>query len=88
VIPARGNVCNLNAGVLVLADLNANRQVQRIQEAGRPLAAKFLANWKSLRAGRRNCWVEAVLDVSESGAESPQYGNGSALRTAAFGGRL
>jgi chromosome segregation ATPase len=30
---------NLNAGALVLADLNANRQVQRIQEAGRPLVS-------------------------------------------------
>ena len=30
---------NLNAGALILADLNANRQVQRIQEAGRPLVS-------------------------------------------------
>lgn len=30
---------NLNAGTLVLADLNSNRQVQRIQEAGRPLVS-------------------------------------------------
>ncbi len=30
---------NLGAGVLVLADVNANRQVQRIQEAGRPLVS-------------------------------------------------
>lgn len=30
---------NLNAGSLILADLNANRQVQRIQEAGRPLVS-------------------------------------------------
>lgn len=30
---------NLNAGALILADLNANRQIQRIQEAGRPLAS-------------------------------------------------
>lgn len=32
-------VNNLNAGALVLADLNANRQVQRVQEAGRPLVS-------------------------------------------------
>jgi chromosome segregation ATPase len=38
VIPAEA-ANNLNAGVLVLADLNANRQVQRIQEAGRPLVS-------------------------------------------------
>lgn len=36
VIPAE-EANNLNAGSLVLADLNANRQVQRLQEAGRPL---------------------------------------------------
>ena len=38
VIPAE-EANNLNAGALVLADLNANRQVQRIQEAGRPLVS-------------------------------------------------
>lgn len=36
VIPAE-EANNFNAGMLVLADLNSNRQVQRIQEAGRPL---------------------------------------------------
>lgn len=36
VIPAE-EASNLNGGALVLADLNANRQVQRLQEAGRPL---------------------------------------------------
>lgn len=36
VIPAE-EANNLNGGALVLADLNTNRQVQRIQEAGRPL---------------------------------------------------
>lgn len=36
VIPAE-EANNLNAGALVLAELNANRQVKRIQEAGRPL---------------------------------------------------
>lgn len=30
---------NLSSGALVLADVNANRQVQRIQEAGRPLVS-------------------------------------------------
>lgn len=30
---------NFQSGTLVLADLNANRQVQRIQEAGRPLVS-------------------------------------------------
>lgn len=30
---------NLHTGALVIADLNANRQVQRIQEAGRPLVS-------------------------------------------------
>lgn len=30
---------NFNAGALVLADLNANRQIQRVQEAGRPLVS-------------------------------------------------
>lgn len=38
VIPAE-EASNFNAGALVLADLNANRQVQRIQEAGRPLVS-------------------------------------------------
>ncbi len=38
VISAEG-VSNLNAGALVLAELNANRQVQRVQEAGRPLVS-------------------------------------------------
>ena len=38
VIPAPTEEVNkLNDGALVLADLNPNRQVQRIQEAGRPL---------------------------------------------------
>ena len=38
VIPApTEEVSKLNDGALVLADLNPNRQVQRIQEAGRPL---------------------------------------------------
>jgi chromosome segregation ATPase len=30
---------NFNSGALVIADLNANRQVQRIQDAGRPLVS-------------------------------------------------
>ncbi len=38
VIPAE-EANNFNAGALVLADLNANRQVQRVQEAGRPLVS-------------------------------------------------
>lgn len=38
VIPAEEG-SNFNAGALVLADLNANRQVQRVQEAGRPLVS-------------------------------------------------
>lgn len=38
VIPVE-EASNLNAGALVLADLNANRQVQRLQEAGRPLVS-------------------------------------------------
>lgn len=38
VIPAE-EASNFNTGALVLADLNSNRQVQRIQEAGRPLVS-------------------------------------------------
>lgn len=38
IVPAE-EANNFNSGGLVLADLNANRQVQRIQEAGRPLVS-------------------------------------------------
>ena len=38
VIPAE-EASNFSTGALVLADLNSNRQVQRIQEAGRPLVS-------------------------------------------------
>ena len=44
---------NLNAGTLVLADLNANRQVQRIQEAGRPLVSILQNFSRTLEKSKR-----------------------------------
>jgi len=46
VIPVE-EASNLTTGTLVLADINANRQVQRIQEAGRPLV-NILQNFSRL----------------------------------------
>jgi len=46
VIPVE-EASNLATGALVLADVNANRQVQRIQEAGRPLV-NILQNFSRL----------------------------------------
>lgn len=44
---------NLNAGSLVLADLNANRQVQRIQEASRPLVGILQNFSRTLEKSKR-----------------------------------
>lgn len=44
---------NLNAGTLVLADLNANRQVQRIQEASRPLVGILQNFSRTLEKSKR-----------------------------------
>lgn len=61
---------NLNAGALVLADLNANRQVQRIQEAGRPLVS-ILQNFSRLLEKSKNQeaeieqWKESLKYQSE-----------------------
>ena len=44
---------NLNGGALVLADLNANRQVQRIQEAGRPLIGILQSLSRHLEKSKR-----------------------------------
>lgn len=46
VIPAE-EASNMHSGTLVLVDLNANRQVQRLQEAGRPLVG-ILQNFSRL----------------------------------------
>lgn len=69
VVPAE-EANNLNAGALVLADLNANRQVQRIQEAGRPLVS-ILQNFSRLLEKSKNQeaeieqWKESLKYQSE-----------------------
>lgn len=69
VIPAE-EANNFNAGALVLADLNANRQVQRVQEAGRPLVSMLQTFSRHLekakcQEGEIEQWKESLRFQSE-----------------------